>query len=622
MSAQQAYPLPQSTGEDATIIRLRAMDFEGDEMIGDLQRDPVIRFGRYTFNFNSDVWDFRTDDSPASSSPLMKARFDMSTGKATWKLFVLCSLFWSGVKVGTVIGRYKNAKRSFFGCGAHDARWSEIEPDGYDEYLRRLAGGSASTRRTHLRPLMDFLVFRREFFRVPIDPWVADRLQADAKTDISECFVVRCPPIDDEYLDALVRTCEKVIDEGTASHRDGIYAAIILLASQVGMRASEALGLESNSILVSRVEGREDIAYLKFKVFKNSAEDGGHKPAVSFMTPRALKAYLFLDEACRKDRERLGVKTLVVLPRQKRVFANLASLERGVKKFVLSRHEDIPCLDTQDRFPDMPSTNAGRFAKSNGIRVEPFGLTGDETFVYPRFHSFRVTVATKMYQAGVGLRWVQKHMNHLSEDMTASYIKSDRESNREMAEAVYRAVLIDKAELIGKFGKKHTAMMERLIDGLPEKVKEDDEAIIRAAAERCPTRKKLGGFCIKCGRREPPCGKAQAEKTDKIYCQFGLCPYEHTVYFFAGQCLDMVRSHMRMVEESARRGWEKAAKSELHKARNVIRGSLVPELDSLEQQVGMHGRSHIVDLHPELADIIDGMPAIREEIGEWLSMSI
>ena len=144
-------------------------------------------------------------------------------------------------------------------------------------------------------------------------------------------------------------------------------------------------------------------------------------------------------------------------------------------------------------------------------------------------------------------------------------------------------------------------------------------SIVDAASERYPLRRKVGGVCIRCGNIVP-C--SSASETDAIFCAFGVCPNQCSMYFMADEALASAEAHMALVEENLKRGHVKAAANELRKAQNVVHDVLLPQLDGLDEQLEKLGRDGVLGRFPGLEGIIESEPEIKERIDEWMSRDL
>ena len=69
------------------------------------------------------------------------------------------------------------------------------------------------------------------------------------------------------------------------------------------------------------------------------------------------------------------------------------------------------------------------------------------------------------------MRYIRKHMSHISEETTAGYIRSDREIEKQNSDLVYKTVLGDGAQMLGPHGDEFMSNVveqhvSRLIDHL------------------------------------------------------------------------------------------------------------------------------------------------------------
>ncbi|MBR3312856.1 MAG: site-specific integrase [Atopobiaceae bacterium] len=607
---------------DAKVFSIASLDFSGDGMIAELESNPIVSFGSFSIDFNSDTWFFDIGENPVVTKCKLTASFDGLVGKQVWKLFLLCQIVWKTSKTHTCIQTLKYATSTFSSCGGADPRCSRISGDDFRRYVDSLSEYSCSYRHWRATALSMFLDFRSTFFGITISHELRLEIGRVLKEDGRALWRSDgVPAIDDEYLLPLIETCESTLADDNASHRMGVAAAALLIATQIGMRISELRALEVGSLHVSRLDGKRDVGYIEFRTFKGAKGDGTYKPARAVMSHRSLVAYLWLEDHCKEDRERLKTSSLIVLPKQKNKVCTDSTMRELVLGYILANHKTVPCIGTQGRFPELSSVVLGNSPLGKRLMpvVKACELSGDETFVYPKPHSFRATVATKLYEDGVDERFIQLHMSHLNMDTTVGYIRSDREIEKANNDLVYRTVLGDGAEMIGPRGNAFQQKVEQFVASLPDKVKANLDEVVKAASKTFPLRRKVGGVCIHCG------GVVSCKsdnETDQIYCAFGVCPNQCVLYFMADQCLDTVRSHMELIPINLERGHTKAARNELRKAQNVIRDALVPELDSLDRQIATLGRDGVLRRFPDLEELIDTLPEVRKEVAEWQAMII
>ena len=604
------------------ILELSSRAFLGDKMIRELTEGLEIDFGNAKIDFKNTFWDFSgVTELPVSRSDLQMNFDDDASG--ILRLYLLCLVVWRTSKVQTCIRKAKIARAVFDGMGIADMRRGMPSWEEFEKRLSDISDKSASWRYSNASGLLEFLRFRQTYFNVPNDSRLMTRLEAfSAKLGHRMWSQDGVDSVPDEYLVPLVETCLKTIRSSDSNSREGITAAAALLASQIGMRASELVALEVESLHKSSIPGEPEIAFMTFKTFKGSKGDNAYKVAETIVNPIALEAYLWLLDKCAADRERLGTRALLVSHKQSGKYLTKGSLAGSLKVFVASHFDSIPSIDTAERFPELKTTT---LEKVINLGIDPKyaeklnELPSDTQVVYPVFHQFRATVATKLYEAGVDMHYIKRHMSHISEDTTAGYIHSDKELDRQNSETVYKAVFGEGASVLGVHGDEFRSKVESYVSTLDEKVKADLDAVAAAAAKKYPLRRKVGGFCIRCGNIVP-CHSAEA--TDSIYCSFGVCPNQCSMYFLLPDSLDSARKHIALVERNRRDGFTKAAANELRKAQNVIRDVIDPEIESFKEQLEKLGRNEVVRLHSDLADIADSLEKVEEEVKAWKSMKL
>ena len=577
-----------SAMNDGRVLRLSSMEFVGDEMISELEASPLIDFGTFAIDFNDDTWYFDVGLSPVVNKAKLTIRFS-GTNRQVWKLYMLYRIVERSCKTHTCIDSVEMAMRAFKGCGGTDPRWTMLYIDQYLPYIDSISHYSAGHQMKFIAGLLLFLEFRDTFFRVPNDPDLNNKMVHDRKSLARTLWHSEgTPAIDDAYLIPLVSACRRALDDESVDHRMGIGAATTLLATQLGWRISEIRAMEVGALEVFKLDGRSDVGLIRCDTFKTAKGDGGRKAIRSRLNPLSLQAYLWLEEHCRPDRERLGTKSLIVTPQQRNDTCSGHVLNTITWSFMLANHDTIPCLGTQDRFPEMGSgkLNGKSLGRRLGATAKRLGLTCNETFVYPRFHSYRSTVATELSEEGFDPEFIRLYMNHLDVDTTIGYIRSDREIEKAHSELTYRTVLVDGAEMIGPHAKAFQRELEDFVAELPEQVKANVDEVVALVSKTFPLRRKVGGICIRCGSEDPSC--KINDETDMIYCAFGVCPN----------------------------------RNELRKAQNVIRDALMPELESLDRQLAKIGRDGVLSRFPQLEELIDTLDEVREEVAGWQAMSI
>ena len=604
----------------AVIASIDEMRFDGERLLADLRLNPAVDFAGFSIDFNSNLWDFTAaTDLPVEPCNL-KAKFHGEAYDDLLKLYLLSCIVWRRTKVQTAILYVRTVDIALHDMDAGHKGVRMLSCGDFERRISRTASFGYSHKTTEARQLCLFLEFYETYFGKLADPELiplVDRTSAEAARKLAGCEGWQAIP--DSYLEPLLECCrESLVNEGEPFILRAM-AACLLMSSQIGMRVSELCALETGSLeTIPGPSGCPDLVYIKFRTFKGAKGDGGYRDAVSIVNETALLGYEWLDEHCRPYRESLGVPTLLVTPKQKGRYYSKGQMNDVLCQYVLRHADAIPCINTEPEFPELAVTKVGKLARRRGESTSlppEMDLSPDDSLVHPVFHQFRVTVATKLYEAGVDMRYIRRHMSHMSEDVTAGYIRSDRQIERAASEEVYDALLNDGAKLIGPHGDEFARKVEAYAESLAPKVKADMAEVVRAAAGRYPLRRKVGGVCIRCGN-VVPCKAAGG--TDEIYCAFGVCPNQCHMFFMLPDALDAARGHMGLVDANLAAGHAKAAANELRKAQNVIRSTVLPEVEELERQLAGKGPTMVIGKHPSLAGIVDNIEEVKTEVDSWL----
>lgn len=610
--------------ETEPVREVRLMRSKGDALIAGLRRCPVVGFGSFEINFNDDLWDFTGVTDLNIKSSYLKLRFERGPMAEEIKLYAITNIVRRRVKVQTVKARVRLIEKAVAALGLEPGTVRMLGAEHAEGFLHALGANlSASSLGLYASSLADMLEFHEMAFGSMSDPDLIPRVREIALS----CARVAAasegtPRIPEPYEESLLQVAADVMRDGGRSSDLRITAAAMIVMSELGFRAGELLGLESGALeVVDGVAGMPDIAYLTFKTYKGHVGNGSYAVRRTVVSAGALEACLTLEGLCGRRRAELGVRTLIVYPRQKSRFFSVSSLDEKIRQFLVAFSGAIPCVGTGGDFPELPTMTVEAAVRGRRWRksIEELGLDPEDELVYVTSHMFRVSFATRLYERGYDLAIIARFMNHISTDMTAGYVRAERDVEREMSDAVYRAVLVDEAELIGPYGAEFSNVVKEYASSLAGTVHPSEDELIAACSERYPLRLKPGYVCTKCGNVR---GCPSDSGTDEVFCAFGVCRNQHHMYFMVDVHVDAVRFHMRLVEENRARGHTMAAKNELRKAMNVIEGTVLPELESLDEQLALHGAEHILGRHPHLRRFVLERASVSEEVEAWLSMRV
>ena len=302
-----------------------------------------------------------------------------------------------------------------------------------------------------------------------------DYLNKSSK-ELGSCSLLKAKNdyIPDSFLNQLVSLALKDIDNPDLDINYRIFACLLVILAETGMRIEELTLLETGKLDKLTI-GDLECNYLQFLTFKIHEYETEYKATYSWMSDKATKAYEkceeFVDkvivELSEQPRQHLfyyfhtgkmnsryvkkehkefinglDKKTIEEINQKVRRYLWIDSI-RGlhktsthifreqIKKFMVRHHGDI---DT-NKIPNHDMKKIKSFRIKSIYQFERFfsveerlTLKFDEVkeinFWYLNPHMFRVTVCTKLFMQGVHLDFIIRHLNHLSEDMTNYYNKS------------------------------------------------------------------------------------------------------------------------------------------------------------------------------------------------------
>lgn len=594
---------------DPTILFGR---FPGAQALASLKLNPIVDYSGCTIDFGSDAW--QLDELSMGLCPIsdLRIRFADSPFKDELKLYCLMRLSYGSTGETTVIDDVKSIQTDLASIGEDGLRPSRL--DALKAHFESKTGPYHQTVRSKVR-LSSFLAFRHAHFGKATAKEVTEYLE---ERDVARMRASREANKRDEvpydYLCRLIDVClARMRDEGYPP-RLRIMAAAILIYTQIGLRTSQLLGTKVGALKThpAPIGDGEPVCYLEFPAIKRKGRTRTKRTQKSIANEIVVEAYEFLVSACAPQRERIGIDALIVLPKQRCKQLDHKQIGNLLRIFIVANSDELPCVNTQEEYPGLMTTTA---PKTQAGKANTGGLAPDDVIVYPTIHQFRVSVCTLLYERGVDLRYVKEHMGHLTEDMTAYYVRSNKRIDHECSELVYDCIYGDGSKLLGKRADEFVERVDGFIREMSGGTACSTEEAIRMAASEFPLRKKVGGWCCRCGQ-VVPCPENRV--TDEILCAFGLCPNHCHMYFMAARSYSVAKQMERAASENRARGHHKAAACEERKLANVTESTLMPELVELGNEIERRGLPDVLSKFPELEDIASRLPEIMEEARAWL----
>ena len=434
----------------------------------------------------------------------------------------------------------------------------------------------------------------------------------------------KTPEVPIDYFPVFLDAIKAIMRNEQEDPEDRITAASIILYSQIGFRTAELFTVKTGSThSVYSPNKVKPLYYMDFFSFKHGKGENGGTIAHTYINSLSREAYDLLEELCREYRNNLGVDTLLVTKFQKNATASAQQYSTRYRKFIMRHWKELQCLNIGDDYEDLSFFEVGTFfqpAKDGTYMYDKNAdwakdLQMDDRIYYPTIRQFRVSVCTSLYRQQIPIYYIRKHMNHLSEDMAAYYIRPQKNLEKEYSETIYRAVFKDGSKMLGTNGDAFVQKINEFIEQNHMNIQDDMEGVIQAVAKKFPLRSKVGGMCIRCGE-VIPC--ASNNSTDVIYCAFGMCPNHCHMFFMADISYAEYLQNRDVAQYNKDNGYKKAYRKELNNLKYIIEHSLMPELTMLEDELERHGEEDILDKYPQLTYIVNHLNSIKQEVQAWM----
>lgn len=599
-----------------------------NQILETFKRIDKLPFSNLDIRFSDDTWDFSaTTDLPVSKTKLM-FYFDSSSAYCEpLKMYVLDGILKKSVKIRVLQNKVISVMRFL----------KQFEAEGYKVYsmvpktaFKRLFDDMEDTcsyntvcaYKGHLLMFSDF--YERNFEELAdksIRKFLQDRNTAKLN-DIKHANKTPEVPID--YFPVFLDAVKAIMRNEQEDSEDRITAATIVLYSQIGFRTAELFTVKTGAIhSVYSPDKDKPLYYMDFISFKHGKGENGGTIAHTYINSLSREAYNLLNALCREYRNNLGVDTLLVTKFQKNATATAQHYSTRYRKFVMRHWKELQCLNIGDNYEDLSFFEVGTFfqpAKDGTYTYDKNAdwakdLQMDDRIYYPTIRQFRVSVCTSLYRQQIPLHYIRKHMNHLSEDMAAYYIRPQKNLEKEYSETIYRAVFKDGSRMLGTNGDAFVQKINEFIEQNHMNIQDDMEGVIQSVAKKFPLRSKVGGMCIRCGE-VIPC--ASNNSTDVIYCAFGMCPNHCHMFFMADISYEEYLQNRDTAQYNKDNGYKKAYQKELNKLKYIIEHSLMPELTMLEVELERHGEEDILEKYPQLTYIVNHLDSIKQEVQTWM----
>lgn len=430
--------------------------------------------------------------------------------------------------------------------------------------------------------------------------------------------------IPEEYFDRLVSILIRTMEDETVNDMSRAAAAMLLIDTQTGLRASELSLLEANTVEVVEINGK-DYKMIHYKVIKTAKGNSGIRDEVTYINDISYKAYNVVMKLHEENRKKYGTNYLFC-PNNGETPTSNETFVKYLKRFCIVNYKELDAqnpiykdvLESEFTVKQFLKNNHGSKAIDRTYLTNIESLTEETVLYMPIVHQFRNTVVDRLLKKGVQLEFIRRYMGHLSQEMTAAYVSygdNDMQENMAFSEEILKTYLTGDAKILGNSGEK---LMTRINEWILENhfnTATDLHEIIQRLLKVVPIRSKHGGMCIKGAKLTDAC--SVDSKTDEFYCAYGICSNVCHFYFMADVSYSDFKATKEIYEYNRDNGFMRQAEKEKSKIKFIILNRLAPEIQELEKELKNRGNVEIIKLHPNIEKVISDLSKIKEEIDAW-----
>lgn len=643
--------------------------------------------------FSDEIWDFTEFNESNRINENYKYNFTSIPINYVFylKLLLLNDLMVVKNSFGSVRKIYsciKTLSKKFYKKGITDVRIidKDIVAEIFDDYVNK---NKDSYVESLARTLSEYLKIVEEYEHLGLRESI-DYLYKLANDTLGHRRITSVNNyIPDVFLNQIVSFAIKDLDNKGISKDKRIVTGLIVLMAETGMRVEEASLLETNMLESSEVL-ENTIHYLKFYTFKTHSANSEKKLTKTFLTPIALKAYTqcvklaneIIDGLSKKTKLKLMVTILkkeyisrkVTINQLRDIINNLSlenrfEIEKEMRRYIficertgkqknggsfLRQNTERFFIRNADKFDlkNMPTKDRDKIKKlgiTSNSKYEKyftdeqrktisFEEIKNREYPYINPHMYRVTLCTKLFMQGVHIDYIIKHLNHLSEDMTCYYNKSE-EFNDSLVSTmnVFSRISNDqgmietdcekvndktlKEELKKEDFRYSLEKINEFLDKNKLNIRNDLDKIVKLMGKaNSPIMENELGICVTsviqriCDKR-----KYFSSLEDNYFISFELPTYKFINYSYERfKQKESIVAHNQEIAKKEER-YKNEFEREVKALKYFVNKTLKQEIMYLENDIELQGIEEVIQRNKQLESIIVNLNVIKEEINRWIN---
>jgi integrase len=593
-----------------------------------LKDNDVLPFNKGVILYSSNLWDFTGFTKQNVSSTLLKFNFEKisyEVFREDAKNYVLLRILENIDKIQSIHAHFYLIVKFFNFAeskGIYDSR--DLDYTIAKEFLELIGKDVLLTsQKNYIAALSSFYNTYSANFRDLMCSELENVLSYDSDLLKAQTEQGKTPDIPKDYFDNFLSAIIKIIDGD-----DNIIpfyikgtACIYLILSQTGLRISECLDLEVDMLRPITLFNGEKVYFLRYRSPKGASGNDNYIIGETFVNELAKKGYDTLLRIYNDRRTKLDIHYLY-LGGEKTSNASKYPMTRSTFSMHAQRlflyMDEVGYIKSvnldKDLYPQLTTIVVNSHPSKRYREAR--------TLTIPTPHQFRVHMASELYKKGVPLKYIEKFMAHLSNQMEGYYVRptvTKPQEDMEFSLKTIKKIVSGEIKILGDTNGLSKGIQEFIKKG-NFNVKKDMAAICQSLVKEVAIRQKTGGVCIKASLIRP-CPVDYT--TDEFYCAYEVCPNIFHFFYMADVSYRQVRECEETFLYNKENGFKKAAQKELNKLQRRVKEKLIPELDELKKVIERKGVNAVLEEYPDLFEVIENMDKIyNKEIKKWQSMKM
>lgn len=569
-------------------------------------------------DFFGDIWDFnefkkKTQSSDAFKYLLRKHCNGLSNYyEITLRMYLFYAITKKGIESSGINSDYKNIKNVLYQLQANGINNLKYITVSDLELAIENPVWEYSTITKVKYSFKDYLTMYslifEDIYLKSIDDYLSntDRVKLKSITEQN-----KTPLLPTEIFKKLETVLLRILKSDEYSIRERMQSGLILIDMQTGLRPSELVNLEKESLQIIEIDSKR-IGILKYLSAKS--RNRKEKTVRTIGTPIVMEVYEIL-----KSFDPLNECKYIAFDDNKSKFRQ-ENFSAILKKFCLNNCQEIGIINHRFQLSFSSTKRIDKaFRRKDVLRTTyPEGLNPNDKISFPSFIQFRVYFASELRARGVDDRTISAMLGQ-SVEMWGYYVRGAGEIQEEkkQIDELLKECINGQVNLLGPRAKNYESKIRKFFEKPQFKAEKDVNKLIDGLDNEIEIRIKKGGFCIHSNKRR----SCQYDSdTDEFYCAYGCCPNHVHTYYSSPITYDKFKDAIKIIEYNKKSGFLRQTEKELKKLEVIINQELNPELNDLEVQLKKYKKEDIIKRHPDTKLVIDNLDLIKESINEWIKI--